>query len=256
MTIGTVLNLLLLTSWLTFMSSVKANCGVDPCQLGQFCGTDLNCYNYSCGNFYLYGPEAFVGHTGIITSELSCGTSTADPRGGPYGVTWACAFYYQGMIPSDRGVGMPYNTQCTSNPQQNLIFECYEYAADTDFSNFENQVYNSSVSCPDNPNLPGFVYQISYSYAVYENGYMNSRENADISNLVTQNFIRDSAVKTIFASLTNKVTKAPTRSPTTSPPTHRPIPTLPPSGLPTERMTTLVANILTSLLLGWICWHY
>jgi len=122
------------------------------CGDASFCGHDNECHEFSCQTFFNYGPTIDTGNSNG-DRVLVCNPHRAPvddykiPKNyasfNQLGVRYGC-----GDTISDNDVFMPYNERCYAEVGINTyglnsMYNCYQYANDTDFDGFLSEVHNS-----------------------------------------------------------------------------------------------------------------
>ena len=193
------------------------------CRPGQFCGTNGICNDFSCATFYQFGPPQYTGHTrDDDPPPLNCVPYQAQEKEtqGPYGVVYGCSKFVQGPIPSDRGIGLPFTTYCSSRPFDQVIFECYDLSDNTaDLDAFEAHALGTGLDCPEelDERLPVFVYVHANSFFLVDAaGNSNAFQSYGPDPLYTQELVKSSTLTTIVSTL--KSTSIVENTPSVTPP--------------------------------------
>ena len=182
----------------------------------KFCGTDGNCYDYTCNNFFRWNPVTTFDGSGDL--ELSCESRTTAIDIINYGCSRTV-----GTTTLDDGVGLQSNQRCIgrSRDEEELVtVECYNLADGTDFTDFIAESQDLVEFCVDGQvPLPRYFYGVGYTLSEFKDGRFQSTTNIENGPLRTETFNATKALKAMFAVVvTEPVTADPTRMPTSTPP--------------------------------------
>ena len=122
------------------------------CGYASFCGYDNECHEISCQAFFSYGPRIYTGNRNVemalvCNPYISSVDNYPDPENYSWfqhlGVSYGCGDSFL-----DGDVFMPYNERCSiefglNTFGFNTVYNCYQYANDTDFDGFLSEVNNS-----------------------------------------------------------------------------------------------------------------
>ena len=230
-------NIKLITNFLLIASVVNATHGClnddIECQSGSFCGSDNLCHEYSCTNFFTFGPEQYKGYAeGAIPPELVCNPFvSSDEDDYIYnGVGYGCMIYPNSKPDSNFAVTMPFNEKCSVEIDMNTRFDCYKYAADTNFDVFLLSVNNSDVCSEEirkdyadstyDLGPPAYLYSDIFEYQ-YSTETSGNLEGPNATQVFDENLALSNTMYSIL-SITDIDTKSPTDSPSTESPTDSP----------------------------------
>lgn len=117
-------------------------CGDD-----EFCGQDGMCYPYRCEQWYQQGPTSALtglGGENAAASELTCQSYPQEDAkaNNLHGIVFGCNKYPPGNAtpPSTEAVTMVFNERCIAMLDEDNSFDCYQFAEGTDFDTFRNDV--------------------------------------------------------------------------------------------------------------------
>ena len=216
---------------------------------GTFCGIDGQCHDYSCSNWFRYGPKQFdFGENGDGSTEASeerSSTATSESESlfcndipltspgsdDPDDVFYSSvSFRCRSLTPSP--IAMGFNRKCTTKTEPDDLsglttsgFTCYELADNTDFGPFLETVdaattYNCTDDEYDETGYPQFTYNVVYQTTIGNHGIgvfipgFNGTAELDPFRAV------NGAMYAIYEEVpTDAPTVSPTVSPTTSMPT-------------------------------------
>jgi hypothetical protein len=187
----------------------------------QFCGTDGNCYDYTCEEFFRWHPTTEFDGNG--DSQLTC-----EPRSTAIDVINFGCTRTVGSTTSDGGVGFQSNQQCigaSRNEEFLVTVECFNFAEDTDFASYVTEATAVDLTCsPDAGEIPEprYFYGAGYTKSEFVDGGLQSSTVRPNGAFRTEVFEQDRAFKSMFAVVvrepfTSSPTPLPTPSPTESP---------------------------------------
>ena len=222
-----------------------------PCGSTQFCATSDVCMDFTCQNFYQYGPEEYVGYNSSSNPPaLACEPYTADLSKGPWGVVWGCVGYINGQVQANEAVAFPMNWYCTSKPSEFSLFECYSFQGSTDFSSFLYEVNTSSITCQNVTKSPSFIYEVSFSrFEPIINGGVHGTNGSTIIQGADSKFFQENLTHlSMYASLKTGIQ---TESPSMVP-SPVPLPTLAPRSAATALLFPIWQSAAMSIVLALI----
>lgn len=221
----------------------EAVCSSETCSGsdGNFCGRDGQCYFYTCDNYYQHGNWTFSPRI----SPMACGAYEEGAEDHYNAVVYGCSGYGPGTDPTkDQVPRQVFNQKCLALVD-NLRFECYRVAAETDFTPFLNQVAASSPNStcdnydPERDLAMNAVERFIYGIYLVESTYTAAFGGIN----ATTAFDEDSAYKTMFAKIEEVEVGFPSFVPTPQP---TPSPT---SGAAASSFTYCAGGVLTLLAL-------
>eukprot|EP01083_Nonionella_stella_P052444 139117_1 len=187
--------------------------GCDSCPVGEFCGIDGDCHTYSCDEWYQFANTNFTDYDSNL--PLSCEDGEY-PDVNNAGVIFGCTGF-SGSIPTPpKAVAQQFTKKCTREDEDKLqTFVCYEMANATNFQPFIAESQGATIdacSGDGHPDVPSYIYQVLVEREIPSHGYMAALNTGN----ATEEFVRDTAVRTMYAKL-NTATASPTTSPSASP---------------------------------------
>lgn len=224
----------------------EAACSSDTCNGfdGNFCGQDDQCYFYTCDNFYQYGNWTSAPRI----SPLTCEEYDDGAEEHYNAIVYGCSGYGPGANPGDQIPRQVFNEKCLGLVD-NLRFECYRMAAETNFTSFLTEVaalapnstcdnYDPERNLATNA-VERFIYGI---YLVETFGATSAFGGINTTTI----FDEESAYKTMFAKI--EVVEVPTNVPTL-------VPTTAPSPSPTPSSSAFSELCTAVSFLALIWWH-
>jgi hypothetical protein len=163
----------------------------------DFCGLDSVCYPRSCENYYKYRTPIYTEGT---SEALSCGPPESDD--------WRSLLFYKCDI-HDTRPRMRSTQKCRANPTEDEVFLCYEFADDTDFSEFLLVAENTTCTEPDD-GLPYFEYNTIYRPVV---DGLNDTFGVDVVSAMEAPFNETYAKAFCHFAILTAVTAPPTMAP-------------------------------------------
>jgi hypothetical protein len=165
----------------------------------DFCGLDGVCYPRSCENYYKY-------RTPIYTE----GTSEAISCGPPEDDDWRSLAFYKCDI-HDTRPRMRSTQKCRANPTAEAVFLCYEFADDTDFSEFLLEAENTTCTDPED-GFPHFEYNTIYRPVLA--GLNDTSFGVEVASTMEAPFSESFAKDFCHFAILTAVTEPPTMAPT------------------------------------------
>ena len=188
-----------------------------PCLSSQFCGSDFQCHEFNCNEWYQFASVDYTDYDANLPLECVERTQFDEEFQDDYlnsGVVFGCSFSRSLPTPP-KAVYQPFTKKCTRSDEDKLeTFTCYEMADKTNFQPLVKEAQD--IRCPTQdgePDVPLFRYKVTVRREVpgHEDGYMLSPGNS------TEVFDRTIAMGTMSSSLTIAESTSPTLSPSTIP---------------------------------------
>lgn len=234
------------------------------CTRSQFCGSDGQCRDYNCNNWFKFGTWTNLEDISSTTRGLTCADYTNGVEDNYHAVIYSCGGFGPGTeITDGAGFSQVFNQRCFSDIGLQT-FECYQMELNTDYSFFLSEVESSDL--PDceyseeqiadgSPASPSFLYRVTLEEAIFtEHGGTTSNVTLTGPN-PTDTFDTDLALVTMYAFVKEKKpTLSPTDSPTpvqpdvTSSPTPTPAPEAGGGGSSSSATSYMVAVVATWVL--------
>jgi len=226
-------------------TGLECNC---PSGGGKFCGTDGECHNLSCANYYQYGnPNAASQGPNVDevnTETLTCKDieTTATGLGSElfYGsVSYRCSK----LLPPPIQTG--FNRKCTADGPT-FEFTCYELSEGTQFLNFLSEVdsaVNAGMDCTNDED-PGQDPFFSYAYV------FDTRDGPSDSFTTIGNVFNETAELDKVRATTGTLYSLYWKNPPTPAPTPAPIPA--PTSSSSHHSIAASKNWLTMSVAVWL----
>ena len=186
-----------------------------PCLSSQFCGSDFQCHEFNCNEWYQFASVDFTDYDPDLPLECEersqFDEEFQDMKNS--GVVFGCTG--SGRMPTPpSAVYQPFTKKCTRSDEDKLeTFMCYEMADKTNFQPLVKEAQD--IRCPKQngePDVPLFIYQVTVGRQAPQDATINMLSQGNSTE-----FDRTIAMGTLNASLTIAESSSPTLSPSSGP---------------------------------------
>ncbi|CAB9504039.1 expressed unknown protein [Seminavis robusta] len=187
------------------MSFSEEPCIAEGAEEGEaFCGTDGSCYEYTCENWYQFGPAAFTGYDTATVVELQCDDYADGAAENQNSVVFGCRPYQPGSkAPEAKTWTHFFNQKCSAKTPSGSDFSCYQNKPNTDYRDFQGELARLNLnSCDrdlfDNEQpLYWYIVQMQHTVNKVTTKFGQGRDNTASGSA----FDASAADKTMFAHL-------------------------------------------------------
>ena len=192
-----------------------------PCLSSQFCGSDFQCHEFNCNEWYQFASVDYTDYDANLPLECversQFDEEFQDLKNS--GVVFGCTGFSGSLPTPPEAVYQPFTKKCTRSDEDKLeTFMCYEMADKTNFQPFVKEAQDGIFSPCDpeldgSPDVPSFIYQVTVGREVPGHGYHYMLDPGNS----TEVFDRTIAMRTMSSSLTIAESTSPTLSPSSVP---------------------------------------
>ena len=193
------------TNWIAGTPSGENFYSEAPCEEERsFCGLDGSCKDYSCDNWYQYGPVAFTGYDPTNPVELECEDYDTGEEDLANSMVFGCRPYMPDQrAPKGNSWAFFFNQKCTSKPRGGTEFECYQNKPNTDYNDFLAEIARINLDSCDRETYEGIIEQPIFWYNLVlrqvRKGNTTNYKNGREDTVNTPSFDPSEADQTMFA---------------------------------------------------------
>ena len=150
-----------------------------PCLSSQFCGSDFQCHEFNCNEWYQFASVDYTDYDANLPLECVERSQFDEEFQDDLknsGVVFGCTGFSGSLPTPPEAVYQPFTKKCTRSDEDKLeTFTCYEMADKTNFQPLVKEAQD--IRCPTQdgePDVPLFQYKVTLRREVpgHEDGYI------------------------------------------------------------------------------------